>query len=409
LLPWTDDGIVGLVRSFARLLLLILAHGLLPLAVVRADPAAVPGLVAWYRTDKLPVGLRDGDAVETWKDESGKGHDLRADKPALSAIFGANQANGLPAVRVRKGGTYSVANPFTLTDHTLFVVYQASEPDRALFRSADEFRGVVLRAKGASDRLQSVSYNSHALPPGQWTVTVLARQGDALVSFIDGVERSAGGKLADPIQVAVFFDLALTRFVRASSEGLLLAEMLFYDRYLDPAERDGITRYLADKYDTGAETGTPPPVIETAPAASLAQLSTSSKIDVNEGAVAIPWDVHDQLDPPFGHDPAAAATRLSCAWDGTRVRLYAALPLSSAVAGANVRLLFRVNGATFLRGEGRSGTFGSADKPEKGSVQAEVLATLGAGDYVEVVAIREGAPGMVTIEPALAVFIAETR
>jgi len=75
----------------------------------------------------------------------------------------------------------------------------------------------------------------------------------------------------------------------------------------------------------------------------------------------------------------------------------------------NIRLLFRVNGALFLRGEGRTGPFGGPGGAGKASVTAEVLTTLNAGDYVEVVALRAGAAGTVTIDPDEAVFIAEVK
>lgn len=395
--------------------LLFVAFSLFAQVTAGADqaptaPASVPGLVAWYRADSLRGSLQDGDAVIGWQDESGNGHDLKADKPTLAATFGANQVNGLPALRVRKGGTYSVATPFALTNHTIFLVYQPGGPDRALFRSgADEFRGMILRAKGVSDHFRNAPYNNHSMPPERWVVTVLARNGDVLTSFIDGVEKSAGGKLGDPLQVGLFFDVAMTRYVRASAEGLRIAEMLFYDRHLDGPERDELTRYLSDKYGLQAATGALPAVSETPAIASVAQLSTNSKININEGAVAIPWDLQDSMDEPFRHDLKQAATRLSCAWDSVRVRLYVSLPLTSAVPGAGIRVLFRVNGSTYLRGEGRSGTFGNADKPQKISVQAEVIATLNAKDYVEVLAISDGVTGTVTIDPGSAVFIAEMR
>ena len=74
-----------------------------------------------------------------------------------------------------------------------------------------------------------------------------------------------------------------------------------------------------------------------------------------------------------------------------------------------MRVLFRVNGALFLRGEGSSGPFGGPEGAGRATARAEVVATLNAGDYIEVVTLRAGEAGAVTITPDAATFIAETR
>jgi hypothetical protein len=194
-----------------------------------------------------------------------------------------------------------------------------------------------------------------------------------------------------------------------------VAEILIYGRWLPDAERNQVTSYLARKYELAleqsapADDGSPPPGTVAVLPVELAQLSTTTKSNVNEAMVAIPWDRQDLLDSPFEHDPDGENTRLVCTRDNVRVRLYASLPLSAEVDGVNVRILFRVNGAMFLRGEGRSGSFGGAGGASQASVQASVVATLGAGDYVEVVALRAGAAGEVRVDPDEAVFLAEVK
>jgi hypothetical protein len=190
--------------------------------------------------------------------------------------------------------------------------------------------------------------------------------------------------------------------------------MIFYNRFLSDDERAQVTRYLAESYeiDLGGSLPETEPVeyveMVVAPA-SMAQLSTTIKTNVNEAMVAVPWDRQDELDPPFRHDAKTNNTRLVCDEDETRVRLHVSLPLSADVDDVNIRLLFRVNGALFLRGEGRTGPFGGPGGAGKASVTAEVLTTLNAGDYVEVVALRAGAAGTVSVAPDEAVFIAEVK
>ena len=55
------------------------------------------------------------------------------------------------------------------------------------------------------------------------------------------------------------------------------------------------------------------------------------------------------------------------------------------------------------------GGFGGGEGSAKASVRAEVVGTLNAGDYVEVITLRSGDAGSVTIDPDMAVFIAEER
>lgn len=383
-----------------------------------AEPDTVPGLAAWYRADTLQVG--SGSPVETWPDASGNGHDLTSDNNGLPAVLEAVQVNQLPAVRVRKANSYSVAAPFDLGDHTLFLVLRADQTERALVRSeGNEFMGILLGNGGVTDELryaagQGAAYGTlPQAPPRGFGITVLGRQSDLMRGFRNGEEISTGAEHAAALRVGKFFDLAHSRYSRADGEGLRIAEMLIYNRFLSDGERGAVTSYLADKYAIEA---TAPEGEEFAPggvlqyvAAGMAQLSTTSKINVNDVAVAVPWNRQDELDFPFDHDPEGQPTRLYCTQDETRVRLYASLPLTATVDGVHVRLLFRVNGALFLRGEGRSGVFGGEGGAGKGGVQAEVVATLNDGDYVEVVTLRAGEAGEVRVDPDTAVFIAEQK
>lgn len=401
------------------LLLLCLAAAVLASGEPAAlEPERIEGLEAWYRADRLE--LEKGAAVDVWPDASGRGHDLIDERTGLPAVREAGQINDLPAVRVGKSNSHKVTDPFELGDHTVFVVYRTDRTGRALFGSdTDEYCGVELRAEGLHDRLQygggrAAAYGWIETPARLWSLTVLGREAGRLHEFVNGVDRSSGAEYSDAIRVGRFFRFSLTRFVKADGEGLRVAEMLFYRRFLPDTERAEVTRYLAGKYGIAVEGAGAEPAPETVagekpvaePPRSVAQLSTTTKLNVNEALVAIPWDREDELDLPFEHDAENDPTRLTCTRDGTRVRLAVSLPLSSPVDGVNVRLLFRVNGALFLRGEGRSGSFGGADGAAKASVRAEVIATLNAGDYVEVVALRAGAAGNVTIDPDAAAFIA---
>jgi hypothetical protein len=346
------------------------------------------------------------------------------DRNGLHAVCEAVQLNDHPVVRIGKANSHSVTEPFELGDHTVFLVFRTELTGRALFGSdTNEFTGLELRADGLHDRLhyasgQMAGYGSIETPSRKWNLTVLGREAGQMHAWMDGVDRSSGVEFGDTIRVGRFFRFSYTRFAKSDGEGLRVAEMLFYRRFLPDAERAQVTRYLAGKYglavegaETPAETvaGTVAPSPGPPAAVGLAQLSTTARLNVNEAMAAIPWDRQDELDSPFEHDAEKQPTRLVCTREATRVRLHVSLPLESAVAGVNVRVLFRVNGAQFLRGEGSSGAFGGPEGAGRSSAWAEVIATLNAGDYVEVVTLPIGAAGQVTLSPDAAAFIAETR
>ncbi|HKQ60808.1 MAG TPA: hypothetical protein VJS92_05935 [Candidatus Polarisedimenticolaceae bacterium] len=393
------------------------------LAAEPSRPDRIPGLEAWYQAESLRGQLNNGEAVTAWKDVSGHGHDLTDAKTGLPAVFLETQLHGLPAVSGRARSALIVAAPFDLGEHTIFLVARAARSSRALFRhDTDEYRGVLLRGAEEADWVQNGGnkpaqlrrYGTAATASTGWGLTILGRQGSHLHAFRGLADVSAATEQAETLRVGRLLQLRHTAVAFSDGDGLSIAELLVFTRYLDEAERTSVAEYLAGRYglDLGVAPSprSPAPVVAPAPPPpGQAQLSSKSAADLNGAGVAVVWDRVDLLDEPFRHDPTQENTRLSCGRDGTRVRLFVSLPLSSGTADAALRVLFRVNGSTFLRGATHSGPLHGAKPPFRLSVQAEVLTTLNAGDYVEVVTIGEGAPGAVTLEPDAAVFIAEQR
>ena len=392
------------------------------------EPDDIEGLQAWWTADSL--SLNNADKIETWADRTGNKHDLTY-ASGVAPDYYENWINGEPVVYVREG-TMSVANPFQLNDHTIFLVYRADgAPSKGLFHGGTDSHGILLQ-DGAERRdvyhgaNTVTAYNTSSPEAKEFRISVLGRRSANFRAWLNGKDVSSGGELADSIGVNTFFLLKQTTFSRRSGNGLAIAEMIFFDRYLSSADRVEVVDYLSAKYqisveeETVVEEGTTGGAAGTAVATgaevelearpgAIAQLSTSSDINVNDSLVVIPWDTQDLLDEPFLHDTETDSSKLSCRRECRRVRLYVSLPVTTSVAGANVRVFFRLNGATFLRGEGRSGPFGSAGAPQKASVSAEVLIGLSKGDYIEVVTMRSGAPGEVVIDPGAAVFIAEEK
>jgi len=384
------------------------------------QPGDVEGLEAWWRADSLTASLDNGDKVVVWKDQAEHEHDLTS-ATGVAPDFYENQINGKPIVYVRKGAM-SMATPFSMQEHTIFVVYKAEGGARkAFFHGASDSHGILLRRleqtldtyqSGDTNPGNQMNYGTPTPAAPDYRITVLAREKSRLRSWFNGEDVSSNTEFPDSIPVNGFFFLKQTTAVKSMGNGLGIAEMLFYDRYLPHMERESVTQYLSGKYGIPVVSSAREVEVVDFPVAmslSLAQLSTTTKVNINDTAVAIPWDIQDELDSPFRHDPATNNTQLFCAQDGIRVRLYVSLPLTASVADVGIRVLFRLNGATFLRGEGRSCHIRTTDDQHRGWLSAEVITRLSAGDYVEVVTLREGAKGTVTIDAGAAVFIAEVK
>ena len=389
-------------------------------SAARAEvPAELPGLVAWYRADSLG-SMTHGEAIPAWRDSSAGGHDLTHDDNGPAAVYRADQAGGHSAVRVN-AGSYSVTNPFELGSHTVFLVYTANAPERALFRSeANPRLGVLLRHDGDIDLIvnggmaqgEFAPYGVARASTAPWTLAVIGRDSGVMHGEVDGSASTSEIRFDTIVRVGTMFDLDVTTFVGRDGEGLKIAEMIFYDRWLADDERARVRGYLGARYalDVGtAPVVTPAPEPVALERHGLALLSTTTTADLNGPGVAIPWTEHDELDPPFAHDAEQAPTRLVCTRDGTVVRLFAQLPVDSVSPGVNVRALFRVNGGRFLRGEGRSGPFGGEGAQESTSIAIDVVTTLNAGDWVEVVTLKAGAAGTVRLAAGAALFLAEER
>ncbi len=384
------------------------------------SPDEVPGLVAWYDGDSMR-GNRDGGAVRSWTDRSGNGHDLKLDEGSPPALFRASQLNGEPTVNVRKGSFYSVTEPFELNDHTIFVVYK-SQYVGALFRDdTEKTKGLVMRVDGRYHHYRNGgvghegAYYNAAMPlDSKFSITVLGKERGVLRSFINGVDVSSGAALPQSIRVGKFFDLTYSQFVSRDGAGLQLAEILFYDRFLIDAERDGVTRHLGEQYALEAEsTGVASyrTVLESLYRSSdskMVRLGTAKSANVNVASGAgIRWDVQTRLNAPFAHDPDKDPTHLHCGTDNTRIRLFVSLPVRSTVPGARLRVLLLKNGEEYLPEEAETGVFGGDGESGHAVVELGATLFLDAGDKIEIVVFADGADGEVTLAASKAVLMAQ--
>jgi hypothetical protein len=393
-------------------------------ASARADaiaPDAVPGLVAWYNTDSLHRHSRHRDVIDRWTDSSTNRRNLTAEWENIPPIFNTLQINGKPTVRISRATHFDVAPPIELDDHTIFLVYASEFTRRALFQNdTDPKHGLLLGHEGRLHLYQNgkaglFNYNESTPLDLDYGITVLGRKAGSLRAFVNGADISSGIELGTKIRVGRFFQLEHTTHVTSDGEGLQIAQMIFYNRYLADDEREGVTRYLADLYgfDVGTESAVVRKVVthegelSVDEAAVLVRLGTGTDINVNDDLVAIGWDVADKVEAPFRFDPESANTELHCTRDGVRVRLTVSIPLSTDVAEARVRGLLLKNAEHYHPEEAITDTFVDGSSGKQAVLRFQTTLNLDAGDFVELILTRAGAPGQVRIVPGEARFIVE--
>jgi hypothetical protein len=377
-------------------------------------PGEIPGLVAWYKVDSLHARLKDGSQVRTWEDSTPNRHDLVFDEKSDPATFHAVALNDLPVVQIGEGNRYAVARPFDLEDHTIFLVCATQLNERALFRSdASENRGVLLFHNSQSHQYRMgshghvVSYNTPQRLKSDASITVLGREAGRLRSFVNGKDLSSGSTYREPVRVGVFFDLVMTKFVRRDGAGLHLAEMIFYERYLKHDEIRAVTEYLSGKYAIPVEISAGPAPIRESDL--RVHLTSSSPKNLNAALAAVEWNAQELVSAPFRIDLENDATAIHCERDGTLARVQVTLPLRTAVADAGLRVLILKavpSGGSFEESyheeEAGTGAFEERGGTWSATLELDTQVPLDAGDYIEIITLRKGGEGVVTLEPGAA-------
>jgi hypothetical protein len=116
------------------------------------SPASIAGLQLWLDASQI-VGLNDGDAVGTWSDLSGNGHDLVQATSSKRPTYRANELNGNPVVQYDGVDDYMSCAGFSVSQPcTWFAVVK---------RTGGASQGFLVDALSGSDR-QALYYVSSA-------------------------------------------------------------------------------------------------------------------------------------------------------------------------------------------------------------------------------------------------------
>ena len=417
------NRLVAPVTAGVAVLLALLLCSPLPAAEAPPPPNEFEGLEAWYRVEFGEDELGEKGSVNLWPDSSGKGHDLTRDGENRAGMMRGEELNGHPVVDIDVGN-FLVKAPFELADHTIFLVARSKYGDQALFRGDESWaRGIVLYQDGRRHVIRtggvgtaSPAYSETLGRRPEFALTVLGRKEKVLRSWIDGADFSSWMRTEEPLEVAALFHLEMSQFVDRSGKGLEVAEMLFYNRYLDDEERHAVSAYLASKYGLRLRDSVAMTLSERMQRladdqrSKLAWLRPKDGGDLNDSiGHRIVWGGDSRKKAPFRHEEGEKGSRIYCTADGTSIYLYLAMPLQPEGSGVRLRALVLRNGAEYLEGDTETAILGGAGPLEFDMLELETELTLNAGDYIEIIVFQDAGPGTVKIGAEAAGLILELR
>ena len=200
--------------------------------VAAFSPDQIAGLQLWLKADAI-TGLADADAITTWTDSSGNGHNATQVDVLRKPIFKTNIKNSLPAV-LCDGARY-MGVPSTPAG-TIFGV---------LTDSGSGIGGFVDKGDGGFRRLNATQwYHGNADDFGLvTTIRVNGLQtremGLNAWSIVDDVSNTGA---------AIVFNYVLGNHIPYRLWQGYVAEIIIYNSALSDADRQAVEAYLSAKY-----------------------------------------------------------------------------------------------------------------------------------------------------------------
>lgn len=229
-------------------------------------PDQITGLHLWLKADSL--SLNDGDAIATWSDSSGNGHDGTQGTGSRQPTFKTGIINGKPVVRCDGGDSLVIANTAShdLATYSIFVVAaRASGTGLIMGKSTTSFTdgrrrkfnlsfssNTNLRYGAGADGTQIDETIASSL---SFNIVGVITRGNSDHDMIDnGVATTSATALNDSdfnsaaLCVCSGFGQAAENFTGD------IAEIIMINRPVNSEESLGIQNYLAAKYNLGNTT-----------------------------------------------------------------------------------------------------------------------------------------------------------
>ncbi len=236
------------------------------------DPSALDGKVLWLRADDM-AAVGDGNAVRSWTDASGRNNTMTQSTESRRPIYTANAVNGHAALKFtnssnsalqRRTTNFNGLNSFS--NITVFAVYQWTGATVAgllsQYSQSSSTANVHLEIKDngvlrfrVADVDISSSSGHEAI--GEWRF--LTAEID-YAPEIPNVSVFSNGKLSMSANKSIGtqrLDMGDYIYVGASlgsGRGFsgYIAEMIIFNRALDNQDRDGVSKFLSEKFGIGA-------------------------------------------------------------------------------------------------------------------------------------------------------------
>ena len=254
---------------------------------VSPTPPVTTGLQLWYEADT--TSYNDGDPVMAWPDKSGLTRDLTSFNTGSAPIMRRNAVNGRAAIEFNGvnslmktyNSTFTIAQP-----DTFFIVYQSLDPN-------DSSRAFVFDSRNSSVRqvfgksgqnLSRLYANGDFDIPGtgypfgsfeSWSGTFSGASSSVYRNGTLRAQGNAGGSSMDGFSVG---SLSTSGPYGYDYSHFLVAEILAYSGSLSDTDRQAVTDWLNEKYNTSTPASPPantaPPIV-TGTARDNASLSAS--------------------------------------------------------------------------------------------------------------------------------------
>ncbi len=229
-------------------------------------PDELPGLTGWFRADALQ-GLAEGDPVSTWPDSSGLGNDAFQEESARQPRYRAEVLNGLPGVGFDGAGHQfnlpreSFVGMETFDDFTFLALVRwdggvvsglwgtgpSNDTSGNVHFEVTSGGGVRLRVAG----MNGIQVSGAMQPGWNWIGASQRSEDDEPVArvFLNAAVIGTRHEDTGDSTLAKYggFFLGNSHDSSRNFDGVM-AEVLVYNRALEPEERRGLERYLAEKY-----------------------------------------------------------------------------------------------------------------------------------------------------------------
>jgi hypothetical protein len=237
-----DVGPAGAVQTLDFALLLAGTAGF--------DPTSISGCRLWLQAEAI-VGLSDGAPVLTWSDESGSDHHAAQTQASRQPEFRTNVINSRPVVRFDGADSMSLSLSEASTEHTFFFVIDLTALGGHHNFLFDSQAGRLVLDAAKSDapyyvRWRDSTWRDVAGSVAGRQIVAWVFSGTTGEVFRNGV--GLGSETYNPTSLGGITALGSNYGGNQSRFAGDVAEVIYYNRALSPADRQQVEQYLSNRY-----------------------------------------------------------------------------------------------------------------------------------------------------------------